>query len=41
VEAWPQRLSAVTADQVTAAARAVWRKDAAVTSLLEPAGGQK
>lgn len=41
VEAWPQRLSAVTADQVTAAARAVWRKDAGVTSLLEPAGGQK
>jgi zinc protease len=41
VEAWPQRLSAVTADQVTAAARAVWRDDAAVTSLLGPAGGQK
>jgi zinc protease len=41
VEAWPQRLSAVTADQVTAAARAVWRKESGVTSLLEPAGGQK
>lgn len=41
VEAWPQRISAVTADQVLAAARHVWREDMAVTSLLAPAEGRR
>ena len=41
VEAWPQRISAVTPEQVLAAARSVWRDDMAVTSLLAPAEGRR
>ena len=37
VDAWPQRISAVTRDEVLAAARLVWRDDGAVTALLTPA----
>jgi zinc protease len=37
VDAWPQRISAVTRDEVVAAARHVWRDDGAVTALLTPA----
>ncbi|SKA31821.1 zinc protease [Enhydrobacter aerosaccus] len=37
VEAWPHRIAAVTASDVVAAARHVWRGDSAVTSLLKPA----
>ena len=36
VEAWPERISAVRADDVVAAARHVWRDDRSVTSLLLP-----
>lgn len=36
VEAWPQRIGAVTAAQVNAAARAVLREDRSVTGLLLP-----
>ncbi|MFY7960919.1 MAG: M16 family metallopeptidase [Elsteraceae bacterium] len=36
VEEWPERLAAVTAEQVTAAARAVLKRDVAVTSVLRP-----
>ncbi|WP_425069515.1 M16 family metallopeptidase [Reyranella sp.] len=37
VDAWPQHISAVTPDEVVAAARHVWRDDGAVTALLTPA----
>jgi zinc protease len=37
VEQWPDRISAVTAEQVTAAARAVLKLDRSVTSILLPA----
>jgi zinc protease len=37
IESWPQRIAAVTPDEVIAAARHVWRDDGAVTSLLTPA----
>jgi zinc protease len=37
VDAWPQRISTVTRDEVVAAARHVWRDDGAVTALLTPA----
>jgi zinc protease len=37
VDAWPERIAAVTADDVVAAARHVWRDDGAVTALLTPA----
>ena len=37
VDAWPQRIAAVTPDEVVAAARHVWRDDGAVTALLTPA----
>jgi zinc protease len=36
VEEWPKRLSAVTPEQVTAAARAVLKREVAVTSVLRP-----
>jgi zinc protease len=39
VDAWPERIAAVTADDVVAAARHVWRDDGAVTALLTPAEG--
>lgn len=41
VEEWPQRISAVTANQVVEAARHVWRDNQAVTSLLVPAEGRR
>ncbi|MBS0517216.1 MAG: insulinase family protein [Proteobacteria bacterium] len=41
VEAWPQRIAAVTASDVTAAARHVWRDERAVTSVLKPSGGAR
>jgi zinc protease len=37
VEAWPERIGAVTPEQVRDAARAVLRDDLAVTSVLKPA----
>jgi zinc protease len=37
VEAWPERIGAVTAEQIRNAARAVLKDDTAVTSLLKPA----
>ena len=37
VEDWPNRIDAVTAPQVTAAARAVLNDDASATGLLLPA----
>jgi zinc protease len=37
VEAWPERIGAVTADDVRAAARAVLKDETAVTALLKPA----
>jgi len=39
VDEWPQRIAAVRPDEVVAAARHVWRDEAAVTSLLAPADG--
>jgi len=36
VEAWPERIAAVTAEQVIAAARAVLREESSVTGLLLP-----
>jgi zinc protease len=36
VEAWPDRIGAVTADEVRAAARAVLKDETAVTSVLKP-----
>jgi zinc protease len=36
VEAWPQRIAAVRAADVIAAAQHVWRDDGLVTSLLTP-----
>ncbi len=38
VEDWPQRIAAISAADVVAAAQHVWRDDGAVTSLLKPAG---
>ena len=37
VEAWPQRIAAVTVDQVNAAARAVLQPERSTTGLLLPA----
>ncbi len=41
VNAWPQKIAAVTPDDVVAAARDVWREDGLVTSLLTPAEGTR
>jgi len=41
VDAWPERIAAVTPDDVVAAARHVWRDDGAVTALLTPAEGSR
>ena len=41
VDAWPQRIAAVTRDEVLAAARHVWRDEGAVTSLLAPVEGSR
>jgi zinc protease len=37
IDAWPQRISAVTPAEVLAAAQHIWRDDGAVTALLTPA----
>lgn len=41
VDAWPQRIAAVTPDDVVEAARYVWREQGAVTALLTPAEGSR
>jgi zinc protease len=41
VDAWPERIAAVTPADVVAAARHVWRDDGAVTALLTPAEGSR
>ena len=41
IDAWPQRIGAVTPDAVVAAARAVWKPDRLVTSLLMPQEGMR
>lgn len=41
VDAWPQRISAVTPAEVQAAAEYVWRDDGAVTAMLTPAEGSR
>lgn len=41
VEAWPERIAAVTPAAVVAAAQAVWRDSGAVTSLLMPETGSR
>ncbi len=41
VDAWPERIAAVTPDDVVAAARHVWRDKGAVTALLTPAEGSR
>jgi zinc protease len=41
IDAWPQRISAVTPADVLAAARHVWRDEGVVTSLLTPAEGSR
>ena len=41
VDNWPQRIAAVTPDDVLAAARHVWRDEGAVTSLLLPVEGTR
>jgi zinc protease len=41
IEAWPKRIAAVTAADVVAAARHVWRPDRLVTSLLAPQTGSR
>ena len=41
VNDWPQRIAAVTREDIVAAARHVWREDNCVTSLLTPAEGSR
>ncbi len=41
IDAWPQRIAAVTADDVVAAARHVWLPTGLVTALLTPQGGMR
>ena len=41
VDAWPQRIAAVTPAEVQAAAEYVWRNDGAVTAMLTPAEGSR
>jgi zinc protease len=41
IEAWPERIAAVTPAEVVAAAQHVWRDAGAVTSLLTPAAGNR
>ena len=41
VDAWPQRISAVTPAEIQAAAEHVWRNDGAVTAMLTPAEGSR
>ena len=41
IDAWPERIAAVTPGEVAAAAQLVWRDSGAVTSLLTPAEGSR
>ena len=41
IDAWPQRIAAVTPAAVVAAARHVWRADGLVTSVLTPQEGMR
>ena len=41
IDAWPERIAAVTPADVVAAARVVWRDSGAVTALLTPAEGSR
>ena len=42
IDAWPQRISAVTTPaDVVAAARHVWRPDGLVTAMLTPQAGSR
>jgi zinc protease len=41
VDLWPQRIAAVTPEEVVAAARHVWHEDGMVTALLAPAEGSR
>lgn len=41
VDAWPQRIAAVTPAEIQAAAQHVWRDNGAVTALLTPAEGSR
>ena len=41
IDAWPQRIAAVTPAAVVAAARHVWRPDGLVTSVLTPQEGMR
>jgi zinc protease len=41
IDAWPERIAAVTPAEVVAAAQVVWRDSGAVTSLLTPAEGTR
>jgi zinc protease len=41
IDAWPQRIAAVTPDEIVAAARHVWRPDRLVTSMLTPQAGSR
>jgi zinc protease len=41
IDAWPQRISAVTPGDVVAAARHVWRPERMVTALLTPQEGMR
>jgi zinc protease len=41
IDAWPQRISAVTPADVIAAARHVWRPERLVTSMLTPQAGSR
>ena len=41
IDAWPDRIAAVTPADVVAAAQLVWRDSGAVISLLSPAEGRR
>lgn len=41
IDAWPQRIAGVTADDVVAAARHVWRPEGLVTAMLTPQAGTR
>ena len=41
IDAWPERIAAVTPADVVAAAQLVWRDSGSVTSLLSPAEGMR
>ena len=41
IDAWPQRIAAVTPIDVIAAARHVWRPERLVTSMLTPQAGSR